>query len=85
MVGVPADFDSGFVNRHRQPDRPFLQNNQHEVPVSESWLFSRGYDLCFHDRDFFKAKDALSVTFDDKTGTLVTIAGFFGGSLWLFM
>jgi len=30
---------------------------------------------------FFKAKDALSLPFGDKTGTLITIAGFFGGML----
>lgn len=30
---------------------------------------------------FFKARDALSVPFGEKTGTLVTIAGFFGGML----
>jgi len=30
---------------------------------------------------FFKAKDALSVSYGEKTGTLITIAGFFGGML----
>lgn len=30
---------------------------------------------------FFKAQNALSVTFGEKTGTLVTIMGFFGGML----
>lgn len=30
---------------------------------------------------FFKARDALSVPFGEKTGMLVTIAGFFGGML----
>jgi len=30
---------------------------------------------------FFKAQDALSASFGEKTGTLVTIAGFFGGML----
>jgi len=30
---------------------------------------------------FFKGKEALSISFGEKTGTLITIAGFFGGML----